>query len=429
MKLYTPPQEVSKILQRLKQQAGMISEDDTLIILYDFAMIRERMESVQKAFPSGSLHTAAVKANPLVRILQKAIDQGFGLEAASRGELALSESAGAPASKIVFDSPAKTIQEIRHALEMGIYLNTDSFAEIDRVAALAEEFPIKAGVGVRVNPQVGMGAISSTSVAGQISKFGIPLQEREKLKEYYLKFSFLNGIHLHIGSQGCPLEMLVQGVKKAADFAEEVNNHPQFKNKQQRITHFDLGGGLPVGYHHQHKPVTLENYTELLRKEVPVLFSGKYRLITEFGRYLYANAGTVITRIEYVKNFTDARIIMNHAGADLFLRKSYHPDDWHHEIALMDASGTIKSGRKKQSYMIAGPLCFAGDIIERNVILPEAEEGDYLIIHDAGAYNLSAWSRYNSRQIPLVIGYHPLSEEVEVLRKRETLQDIVSFWS
>lgn len=428
MKLYTTAEETAQVFRNLTSK-NLLSEEDTVVLLYDLDFIKQRMLSLQNAFPEGTLHTAAVKANPLVSVLKKVNGWGFGLEAASRGELALAETAGAPLPQIVFDSPAKTSSEIYYALERGIYLNTDSFAEIDRVAEFASANEIHSGVGVRVNPQVGAGSISSTSVAAQVSKFGVPLEESEKLKEYYLKHSFLTGIHLHIGSQGCPLELLVRGVKKAAAFAEEVNAAAESQYGEQRIRTFDLGGGLPVGYYHDQKPVTITDYVELLKKEVPVLFTGKYRLITEFGRYIYANAGSVLSRVEYVKNFKEANIIMNHAGADLFLRKSYNPGDWHHEISLMDKSGNVKAGSSKKSYMIAGPLCFAGDIIERNALLPDAEVGDYLILHDTGAYNLSAWSRYNSRQIPLVAGYNSETGDIEVLKKRETLQEIVEFWS
>lgn len=429
MKLYNTAEDTASVFRELMERELISQEEDTVVILYDLKQIEERLASLKNTFPANTFHTAAVKANPLVSVLKKVYGLGFGLEAASRGELALAEAAGAEKNEIVFDSPAKTLAEIHYALKSGIYLNTDSFDEIDRVRELANKNTIKAGVGVRVNPQVGSGTISSTSVAAQVSKFGIPLDESKRLKEYYLKNSFLTGIHLHIGSQGCPLELLVKGVKKAAAFAEEVNQESFALYGEQRILNFDLGGGLPVGYYHDKFPVTITDYFEMLKNEVPIIFSGKYRLITEFGRYIYANSGTVISRVEYVKKFKEANIIMNHAGADLFLRKSYNPGDWHHEIALMDSKGKVKNSNSTSEYMVAGPLCFAGDIIERNAKLPEAEAGDYLIIHDTGAYNLSAWSRYNSRQIPIVIGYDQGTGTFEILRKRETLDEIVNFWS
>lgn len=83
----------------------------------------------------------------------------------------------------------------------------------------------------------------------------------------------------------------------------------------------------------------------------------------------------------------------------------------------------------KNKYWVAGPLCFSGDVVARDVELPVVEAGDYIIIHDTGAYTLSMWSRYNSRQIPKVIGYHNDTNQFEILKKRETYNDLIRFWS
>ena len=120
---------------------------------------------------------------------------------------------------------------------------------------------------------------------------------------------------------------------------------------------------------------------------------------------------------------------MIHVGADLFLRKCYRPEDWHHEVFVVDRSGKIKGGTDKNNYVIAGPLCFAGDMIAKEIQLPVVEQGDYIIIQDTGAYTLSMWSRYNSRQIPKVIGYIEEGKEFEIIRDRESLDKIVEFWS
>ncbi len=113
----------------------------------------------------------------------------------------------------------------------------------------------------------------------------------------------------------------------------------------------------------------------------------------------------------------------------MFLRKCYNPGDWHHEISVVDRSGHAKSSGEMKKYTVAGPLCFAGDIIAREIELPEVNEGDYLIIHDTGAYTLSMWSRYNSRQIPEVIGYRNDGERFELLKAREDIERIQDFWS
>jgi diaminopimelate decarboxylase len=96
---------------------------------------------------------------------------------------------------------------------------------------------------------------------------------------------------------------------------------------------------------------------------------------------------------------------------------------------VTDSKGILKKGTETFSYSIAGPLCFAGDILAKDIALPLVEEGDYILIHDVGAYTLSMWSRYNSRQIPKVIGYHNNKDDFKILKNRESRQDLVDFWS
>jgi diaminopimelate decarboxylase len=120
---------------------------------------------------------------------------------------------------------------------------------------------------------------------------------------------------------------------------------------------------------------------------------------------------------------------MIHVGADLLLRKCYNPEDWHHEIFVVDHNGMIKDGTDKNKYVIAGPLCFAGDVIANGIEMPIIEPGDYIIIQDTGAYTLSMWSRYNSRQIPKVIGYTEEGNDFEIIKERECLDNIFEFWS
>jgi diaminopimelate decarboxylase len=221
----------------------------------------------------------------------------------------------------------------------------------------------------------------------------------------------------------------VDGVKVVCDFMIETNELLKKDNEERQINIFDIGGGLPVSYKSGEKSVTMLEYKEMLSKNCKELFSGKFKLITEFGRFIHANAGWVASRVEYIKECGGIKTIMIHTGADLFLRECYQPEYWHHDISVLDCEGNIKRGIDKIPYVIAGPLCFAGDILSREIYLPKVAEGDYILIHDAGAYTLSMWSRYNSRQVPKVIGYHNDGEKFEILKVRESLDDVLNFWS
>jgi diaminopimelate decarboxylase len=422
-------EEMSGIFRKALAESNLVSTDDTSLIFYDLSFVESRIKGLQKDFPDSTLHGIAAKANPLTKILVRNKTLGTGIEVASLPELLLAEKAGFAPGNIVFDSPCKTIEEITCALQTGVYLNADSFDELDRIAEILKTVATKSNVGLRINPQVGTGNIKSTSVAGLISKFGVPINEnRERIIRYYLEHEWLKGIHVHIGSQGCPVPLLVEGIRKVLNLAVEINTKLKHEGKNP-VSVFDIGGGLPVSYHSDKEPVTMNQYVVMLRESCSELFSGGFRLITEFGRYIYANAGWVASKVEYVKREPGYNIIMTHVGADLFLRKCYNPGDWHHHITVVDKNGNLKTGTDHNKYIVAGPLCFAGDVLATDLELPVVVEGDYILIHDAGAYTLSMWSRYNSRLMPKVIGYQNNTSKFEVLKERENLEDLLEFWS
>ncbi len=417
-------QQMSAVIRRALEKQWM-DKADTAVIFHDLSFLQHRIAQLRRAFPKNTLHAVAVKANPLPRLLHYMRSFDVGAEAATFPELYIAQHTDYDATQIVFDSPAKTEQEIRYALEHNIHINADSFEEVERIAQLRSSIPSKSTVGVRINPQVGMGKISITSVSGAYSKFGIPFNDsKEALMQTYRSYPWLNGIHVHIGSQGCSVEQLVKGTQRVYQFAEKVNNE---SNKAQ-ITMFDIGGGLPVSYYREETPVSIEEYADALRAYCPRLFDGPYRLITEFGRYVHANCGWTAARVEYVKTNNGKNTAMVHVGADLLMRRCYLPDQWHHELSVLDRNGNIKSDQKSAKYTIAGPLCFNGDIIARDVDLPLLEEGDFLLVHDTGAYTLSMWNRHTSRQIPKVLGYEEAGKTFTLLKQRETPEDVRRFW-
>lgn len=417
--------DISQTFQKAIKTKDFISRNDSAIIFYDLDFLSDRINFLKQLFPQDTLHAIAVKANPLIKILEEFKKAGIGLETASLPELFIAEKLGFSSNKIVFNSPSKTKEEIEYALKLGVHLNADSLIELDRISKLYKATESVSNIGIRVNPQVGTGRIKSTSVADKISKFGIPIDDhRQEIIKAFARYKWLNGIHLHIGSQGISIEQLLRGLKKVYSLVEEINL--QLIQEGRQIIFFDIGGGFPVSYSINDPKPGLEKYVEKARSKHPELFSAKYKLITEFGRYINANTAWAISRVEYVKNEPNYKILSVHLGADFLLRKAYNPTDWHHKISVLDRNGRLKTGKDKKKYIIAGPLCFASDIIATDIELPEIEEGDFIVIHDVGAYTLSMWSRYNSRQIPKVIGYK--TNSFYTLKERESLDDLYNFW-
>lgn len=435
-------QYFEKILTRAFCHDELINQDDTALIFYDLGFIHRRIEKLKTLFPENTLHAIAVKANPLPSVLGKLKLMGTGAETASLPELIIALNSGFPAEKIVFDSPVKTIGEIEFALKTGVHLNADSFGEIERISKIMQHLNSKSAIGLRINPQAGTGKIEITSVAGNYSKFGVPVKDfRDEIIGTYLENDWLTAIHVHVGSQGCELPLLIKGIRIVYELALEINCLLEKSGKLHRIRVFDIGGGLPVAYKDDDLPPMMEEYAQTLKSAMPALFDGTFTLVTEFGRWVHANAGFALSRVEYLKTSkgtgktqdatfpSTVNTIMIHVGADLLIRECYLPGQWSHKISVANPSGRIKTGNTEAKYTVAGPLCFQGDIIAREISLPQVAEGDYIIIHDTGAYTLSMWSRYNSRQIPKVIGFSDDGKDFEILRERETTEDLFNFWS
>ena len=226
-------------------------------------------------------------------------------------------------------------------------------------------------------------------------------------------------LHFHIGSQHQDFSPVVRACELILDLADEINAKIPGK-----IRCMDIGGGFPVNY--DGVPFLIEGYAARLIKECPRLFNGQYQIITEFGRYVHANAAFVASRIEYVKQNPIGKTVIIHVGADMFLRECYNPGSWFHKMSTLGADFAIKKGSSSATD-VAGPLCFGGDYIQRSVLLPDVSPDDWLAIHDVGANSFSLWSRHCSRPFPKVIAID--AGIVSVKKDRESLESVVSFWN
>ena len=230
---------------------------------------------------------------------------------------------------------------------------------------------------------------------------------------------------MHIGSQGCHMDLLLNGISKALHLIVEINKN--IKNNNRQIEFLDIGGGLPVSYHSSVEPPDIKIYANQINDLIEKNNLEGLKLITEFGRYLHANAGCIVSKVEYVKHYESSNTLMIHSGADIMLRECLNPGNWYHEFTLLGKNGKLKTSDKTLKYTIAGPLCFAGDIVGKNIELPLADEGDYLVIHDTGGYTFSMWSKYVNRLFPKIIGVE--NSNFNILVNRETIDDILHFWS
>lgn len=402
-------------------EAGWFGAADQSILLHDLGLLDEHVAELHQHFPQGTLHAVAIKANPVIRILERVVASGAGLEAASMEEVHLARAAGCDPAALVFDSPAKTVEELIEALDLGVVVNANSFEELRRIDAVIDE-RTTSRVGLRVNPEVGNGRIGTTSVASGESKFGVTGSDSEAVMSAFARYPWLTGLHCHVGSQGCDLELLVGAARRVRDLTMQVRE----RFGDDRLQFIDLGGGLPVAYADNDHPPTIATYAKALGAAVPELFDGSVQLITEFGRTVHAACGLAVSRIEYVNALSGGRQqVVIHLGADFLLRPVYRPEDWSHRFVALDSTGSARTNALLTTEIV-GPLCFGGDVVARNVELPAASPGDLIAIRDIGAYTLSMWSRHCSRGIPKVVGHD--SKGFSLLRRPENPADVVQFW-
>ncbi|MFJ8200207.1 diaminopimelate decarboxylase [Streptomyces sp. NPDC096152] len=418
---------------RAAVEQGLLGPGAPLVGLLDVAGIRESAAALRAAFEAvvapGTpvLHAFAVKATPLVPVLRLLDEEGIGAEVASPGELALARAAGVPPARTVLDSPAKTPAELREALALGIAVNADNPQELDRIDAVVRDTGTRSPVGIRVNPQVGGGSIDALSTATATSKFGVALRDegaREWVVRACLDRPWLTRLHAHTGSQGIPLPLMARGVAETYALAEEINE----RAGRRRIDTLDIGGGLPVNFASEETVPTYGEYARLLRETVPGLFDGRYGLVTEFGRSLLARHGTVVARVEYTKSAGGRPVAVTHAGVQVATRTVYAPGAWPLRIAAYDGRGRPKPGPEVVQD-IAGPACFAGDLLAEGRALPPLEPGDLVAALDTGAYYFAHHYGYNSLARPGIHGFTldgAGGVSFAVVREPQTLQDIVA---
>ncbi|MGC0337833.1 diaminopimelate decarboxylase [Streptomyces sp. SLBN-8D4] len=412
----------------------LVEPDSAVLAAFvDLDGVAASVAALHKAFPDSvnALHTFAAKANCLVPVLAELRSLGMGCEVASPGELAQALAAGFAPEQIVFDSPAKTRSDLRQALELGVAVNADNFQELARIdeilTAGASASAPASRIGVRLNPQVGGGGIAEMSTATATSKFGIALEDdgsRQRLLAAYRDRPWLTWVHAHVGSQGCPLELIAQGIAKAVAFADEVNA----ACGRRQVTGIDIGGGLPVNFADDETTPGFDDYVATLQAHAPALFAGEYEIVTEFGRSLLAKNGFTAACVEYTKTSGGRPIAITHAGAQVATRTVFMPAAWPLRLSAHGPDGTLKQGEPVPQD-IAGPCCFAGDLLAEARPLPLLTPGDIVSLLDTGAYYSSTPFHYNSLPDPAVHGVRVDPDghvHFRPLRKAETIDDVLS---
>lgn len=376
--------------------------------VYSRAHIEAQYRSYTDAL-QGTEHLVcfAVKANSNLGVLNVLARLGAGFDIVSGGELERVLAAGGRADRVVFSGVGKTRDDMRRALEVGVHcFNVESTDELERLQVVAAEMGKVAPVSLRVNPDVDAGTHPYISTGLKENKFGIAIAEAEAIYVRAAQLPNLEvvGVDCHIGSQLTTVEPFLDTLDRLlvlVDRLAECGIH---------LRHLDLGGGVGVRYRDE-EPPQVADYIKAIRERVG---DRDLALVFEPGRYIVANAGVLLTRVEYLKHTEHKDFAIIDAAMNDLIRPALYQ-------AWMGISAVKPRTGEGRAYDLVGPICETGDFLGKDRVLNLAE-GDLLAVQSAGAYGFVMSSNYNTRgrcaEI-LVDG-----DQAFEVRRRETIAEL-----
>jgi diaminopimelate decarboxylase len=382
----------------------------TAAYVYSKNQIINNLEAYQKALkPREGLICFACKTNASGQILKILAKQGAGADTTSGGEIFRCLKAGFNPSKIVYAGVGKTAEEIEYALKSKILMfNVESFEELEAINKIAGKLKTKAKIAFRVNPNVDPDTHSYIVTGKKGTKFGIPYEEA--FEAYLIASKMKNiqavSVHTHIGSQileVAPFKLTAMKIKKLTDKLEKAGI---------RLEYINCGGGLGIEYTEKDKALSPKQ----LLSEIFQLFPKDKKFIFEPGRSIVANAGHLIAKVIYRKISGDKNFLITDAGMNDLIRPTLY--EAYHEIIPVK-----KTSAKKMKTDIVGPICESGDFMGKDRMLPYLNQGEFLLIKNAGAYGAAMSSNYNAR--PFLPEILVDGKKAELIRKRGTYKDLL----
>ncbi|HHW7580474.1 Diaminopimelate decarboxylase [Mannheimia haemolytica] len=390
--------------------ADIIEQYGTPAYVYSRATLERHWHAFNNAFGSHPhLVCFAVKSNSNIALLNVMARLGSGFDIVSQGELERVLAAGGEASKVVFSGVAKSHSEIKRALEVGIRcFNIESVSELHRINQVAGEVGKIAPISLRVNPDVDAHTHPYISTGLKENKFGVSVTQAREV--YRLAKTLPNvkitGMDCHIGSQLTELQPFLDATDRLIVLME------QLREDGIELHHLDLGGGLGVPYNGEEPPHPTEYAKALLEK---LKGYENLEIIIEPGRAITANAGILVTKVEYLKQNEDR----NFAIVDTGMNDMIRPALYEAYMQITEVDKTLN--RDKAVYDVVGPICETSDFLGKQRELAIAE-GDLIAIRSAGAYGAAMSSTYNSR--PQAAEIMVDGNQAHLIKARATFADL-----
>jgi diaminopimelate decarboxylase len=403
--------------------ADIAAAAGTPLYVYSARTLREHYARFAEAFAELKPTVCfSIKALANVHVLKLLAAEGCGFDVVSGGELARALAAGADPAKIAFAGVAKTDREITEAIAVGVGLfNVESEGELANLSRLAAEAGRPVRAGVRINPDVYDPKTHAKTTTGRRgTKFGVDIDRAARLFESHAgdEALCLDTIDMHLGSPIYSAGPYVRAIEKALALVADL------AARGVTIRAIDLGGGFGADYEQGATPLA----AEYAKSIVPLLRPAGLEVILEPGRQIAANAGLLLTRVEYVKSGGERRFVIVDAAMTDLIRPALY-DARHFVYPVVLPRGADPPERRIDyrpdggtNVDVVGGVCETADFLAKDRLLPPLARGDLLAVFSAGAYGFVMSSQYNSR---------PRAAEVLVeggrwrlIRRRETYDDL-----
>lgn len=387
----------------------LAKQHGTPLYIYSRATIERHWRAFENAAGDRPHHVCyAVKANSNLAVLNVMARMGSGFDIVSKGELARVIEAGGDPKKVVFSGVGKTSDEIAYALDKGIYcFNIESPAELLRINSVAERLGKVAPISFRVNPDVDAGTHPYISTGLKENKFGISIDEAEAVYQQAAQLAnvAIKGVDCHIGSQLTETQPFLDALDRVLLLVDKL------AEQGIKLSHIDVGGGLGVCYQNE-KPPHPNDYAKAIAEK---LDGYDLTLIYEPGRAIMANAGIMVTEVEFLKTNEERNFAIVDGAMNDLIRPSLY-SAWQEIIEVEQ-----DQDKTKQTYDVVGPVCETGDFLgkERELAITP---GDFLAVRSAGAYGFTMSSNYNSR--PRAAEILVDGDQAYLVRERETIEQL-----
>ena len=358
---------------------------------YDTKVLRDTLDAVNKEvarYERFDVHYA-VKANTNSKVLTIIRESGMGADCVSGGEIRAAVKAGFPAQKIVFAGVGKADWEIELGLDYNIFcFNVESIPELEVINELAAAKGKVANVAFRINPNVGAHTHANITTGLAENKFGISMEDMDKVIDVAQEMKNVNfiGLHFHIGSQILDMGDFIALCNRVNELQDRLEARQIF------VKHINVGGGLGIDYDHPNRQSIPDFKSYFSTYAGQLKLRPHQTLHFELGRAVVGQCGTLISKVLYVKQGVNKKFAILDAGMTDLIRPALYQA--HHKMENLTSDETM------QTYDVVGPICESSDVFGKAIDLNKVKRGDLIALRSAGAYGEIMASGYNCRELP-----------------------------